>query len=112
MAIDIKPGSDPNSINLGSKGTVPVAIFSASTFDATRLDPLTVTLADAEVKIRGKGTPSSSIQDVDGDGLLDIVVHVETAQLQLSDTDTEAVLNGTTFDGLAVQGTDTVRIVR
>ena len=105
VAIDIKPGSDPNSINLGSKGTVPVAIFSAPTFDATRLDPLTVTLADAEVKVRGKGTPSSSIQDVDGDGLLDIVVHVETAQLQLSETDTEAVLNGTTFDGLAVQGT-------
>ena len=64
-----------------------------------------MTLADAEVKVRGKGTPSSSIQDVDGDGLLDIVVHVETAQLQLSETDTEAVLNGTTFDGLAVQGT-------
>jgi len=28
VAIDIKPGSDPNSIKLGSKGTIPVAILS------------------------------------------------------------------------------------
>lgn len=31
VQIDIKPGSDPNSINLGSKGTIPVAIFSTPT---------------------------------------------------------------------------------
>ena len=32
--IDIKPGSDPNSINTKSKGTIPVAILSGSGFDA------------------------------------------------------------------------------
>ena len=35
VAIDIKPGSYPNSINLKSNGKVPVAILSSPTFDAT-----------------------------------------------------------------------------
>ena len=34
VAIDIKPGGVPNSINLGSNGKVPVAILSTATFDA------------------------------------------------------------------------------
>ena len=34
VAIDIKPNAVPNTINLGSNGTVAVAIFSTSSFDA------------------------------------------------------------------------------
>ncbi len=110
--IDIKPGSCPNSINLGSNGNVPVAIFSTEDFDATTIDPTTVTLAGATVKIKGKGTPMSSFEDVDGDGLLDIVVHVDTSALELAAGDTDAILEGETFDGVKIRGTDTVRIVQ
>ena len=68
--IDIKPGSDPNSINLGSNGNVPVAILSSADFDATTVDPYTVTLAGAEVSLKGKAqTPMASVEDVNGDGL-------------------------------------------
>ena len=109
--IDIKPGSFPNSINLGSGGTVPVAIFSTFTFDATTVDPTTVTLASAPVKLRGQGMSMASFEDVNGDGLLDIVVHVETKTFELSETDTEAVLEGETFDGTRIRGVDTVRVV-
>ena len=56
VVIDIKPGSFPNSINLGSGGNVPVAICSTLDFDATTVDPLTVTLASAPAKLKGKGT--------------------------------------------------------
>jgi hypothetical protein len=111
VSIDIKPGSFPNSINLGSGGTVPVAIFSAATFDATTVDPLTVTLASAWVQLKGKGTPMASFEDVNQDGRLDLVVHVETQTLQLSSTDTTATLEGTTSSGLSIQGVDTVRVV-
>lgn len=109
--IDIKPGSFPNSINLGSGGTVPVAIFSTATFDATTVDPTTVTLASAPVKLKGQGTPMASFVDVNADGLLDLVVHVSTETLQLSEVDTEAVLEGQTFDGTTITGVDTVRVV-
>jgi murein DD-endopeptidase MepM/ murein hydrolase activator NlpD len=111
VTIDIKPGSDPNSINLGSGGNVPVGILSTTTFDATTADPTTVTLASSPVKLKGKGTPMASFEDVDGDGLLDLVVHVETQALELSETDEEAILEGETFDGVRIRGVDTVRIV-
>jgi len=111
VTIDIKPGSFPNSINLGNGGTVPVAIFSTATFDATNVDPLTVTLAGASVNLKGKGTPMAAFEDVNGDGLNDIVVHVSTSALVLTGVDTEAILNGKTLDGTPIRGTDSVRIV-
>lgn len=61
--------------------------------------------------LKGNGTPMASFSDVNGDGLTDIVVHVATDSLLLTDTDTEAVLMGETFDGIAFTGTDTIRIV-
>lgn len=111
VAIDIKPGSFPNSINLGSSGNVPVAIFSTATFDARTVSPTTVTLAGAAVRLRGQGTPMASFEDVNRDGLLDLVVQVTTEALQLSDTDTQAVLEGQTFDGTRIRGVDTVRVI-
>ena len=111
VAIDIKPGVSPNTVNLGSHGTVPVAILSMPGFDATTVNPTTVTLAGASVKVKGKGTPIASFTDVDADGLLDLMLHVETEALQLSDTDTEAVLLGQTFEGMHIRGVDTIRVV-
>ena len=113
VEIDIKPDSDPNSINLGSKGNVPVAIFSTPDFDATTINPTTVTLAGASVKLKGKGTPMASFEDVNGDTLLDIIVHIDTTALEeLSMGDMDVVLNGETYDDKKISGVDTVRIVR
>jgi hypothetical protein len=53
----------------------------------------------------------ASSQDVNGDGLLDLVIHVSTEALELSDTDTEVVLEGNTFGGAAIRGTDSVRVI-
>ena len=77
VTIDIKPGKSPNSINLGSNGTVPVAILSAPGFDATTINPLSVTLASAPVQLRGKGTPMVSHSDVNGDGMTDLLINVQ-----------------------------------
>lgn len=111
VPIDIKPGSDVNSINLGSGGTVPVGILSTQSFDAKTVDPATVTVAGAPVKLKGKGTPMASFEDVNGDGLLDLVVHVSTDALQLSESAMMAVLEGMTFSGAPIKGRDTVRVV-
>lgn len=111
VAIDIKPGSFPNSINLGSQGKTPVAILSAVDFDATQVDPLSVALASAPVKLKGNGSPMASFQDVNGDGLLDLVVHVDTECLDLTAADETATLTGETFAGQAIEGADSVRVV-
>jgi probable HAF family extracellular repeat protein len=111
VAIDVRPGSFPNNVNLGSGGTVPVAILSSPGFDATTVDPLTITLASASLRLTGRGTPMASFQDVNGDSLLDLMIHVETLALQLSETDTQAVLKGQTFSGIRIIGRDLVRTV-
>jgi photosystem II stability/assembly factor-like uncharacterized protein len=111
VTIDIKPGAFPNTIKLGSKGAVPVAIFSTPTFDATNVNPTSVSLASATVKLTGKGTPISSLQDVNGDGRLDLVVQIDTSALQLSAADTQATLQGQTFDQMRVAGSDLVRVL-
>ena len=111
VEIDIKPGSDDNPINLGSRGTVPVAILSTPEFDATNVDAITISLAGAGVKIKKKGTAQAASEDVNDDGLLDLVVHVVTGDLELSPEDTEAVLTAQDFDGNALRGADAVRLV-
>jgi hypothetical protein len=111
--IDIKPGSYPNSINLKSKGTVPVAILSTPDFEAAMVDPTTVTLAGAPVKLKNKGTPMASLEHVNGDGYQDLVVHIDTKQLNLNEGDTLAYLEGQTYDDppTPIKGVDTVNIV-
>ncbi len=112
VPIDIKPDSFPNSINLKAMGTVPVAVLSTPTFDATTVNPTTVTLASAFAGFRGRSQPMASAEDVNGDGLQDLVIHFETEDLALTETDTEAILEGETFGGTRIRGIDTVRIVR
>ena len=111
VRVDIKPGIQPNSINLGSNGVVPVAIVSTVSFDARTVNPSSVTLAGSHVRLKGKGTPMASVEDVDRDGLPDLVVHVSTEALQLTDADALAVLEGLTHDGIPIIGADSVRIV-
>ena len=42
IELDIKPGSDPNSVNPESMGVIPVAILTTGIFDSTTVDPATV----------------------------------------------------------------------
>jgi hypothetical protein len=110
--IDIKPGSYPNSINLKSNGVVPVVILSSTEFDATQINPETVTLAKAKVKQAGNnGKFSCGAQDINSDGLLDMVCHVITAQIVIDIGSSVAVLEAKTFSGLALRGEDSVKVV-
>jgi hypothetical protein len=108
--VDIKPGDDLNNINLRSSGKTPVAILSTATFDASTINPLTVSVAGAAVSLRPNGIPMSSLEDINGDGLLDLVVHVNTTTLQ-PNFDNECLLEGTTFAGQYFFGSDTITVV-
>lgn len=105
--IDIKPGSDPNSINLKSKGVVPVAVLTTDLFDAATVDPDTVYLESVKAV-------KWDMHDVDGDGDLDLLLHFSTKELAvvLDAFSTEATLSGETYDGETFSGTDSVRIVK
>lgn len=109
VGLDIKPGSVPNSINTRSKGVIPVAILSTATFDATSIDPRSVTFGPgAATEAHGRG----HIEDVNGDTIQDLVLHFSTQQSGLAVGDTQACVDGKTYGGAPIHGCDTVRIVR
>ena len=105
VTIDIKPGSYPNSINLKSKGTIPVAVLTNQFFNAKDIVIDSVTFAGAK-PTKGK------LEDVDKDGDSDLILHFNTQSLQISLTSTEAVLTGQLTNGNLIKGTDSVRIVQ
>jgi hypothetical protein len=95
VTIDIKPGSDPNSFNLRSRGLIPVAVITTPDFDATTVDPLTICFGDAEnpgqrdcSEAHGRG----HIEDVDGDGDLDLVLHFRTQQTGIDSGERSPIL--------------------
>lgn len=108
--IDIKPGSDPNSINLGAGGVVAVAVFGSTTlsFDRATVVSTTLTLA-------GATAVRFSVEDVNADGLLDLVLHFNISDLRLTTSSTSATLAGEILfsDGtrVAIVGSDSVRII-
>ena len=112
VTIDIKPGSDPNSINLGSAGVIPVAILSTDKFDATEVDPLSVDLNGASIKLVGKKERALCHQDfVNDDSLLDLVCQIEIHDFLIELGETEAMLTAETFAGQQIRGKDAVNIV-
>jgi len=107
--IDIKPGSFPNCINPDGKGVIPVAILTTDTFNAASVDPFSVTLEGAAVRVKGKSGNAGSLEDVDSDGDLDLVVHiVDDSPLVGMAT---ATVEGRTVDGLPITGSDSICIV-
>lgn len=112
--IDIKPGSTPNTINLGSNGVIPVAILSSAEFDAPLLvDTTTVQLqGKAGVRVKGNGDPLATERDVNGDGYIDLELKIEVENLEPGDIqDGIAEITGQTIDGQEFAGTDQVTIV-
>jgi hypothetical protein len=111
VGIDIKPGSADNPVNTKSNGKIPVAILSSATFDAPAVvDPATLTFGrtgdeDSFSHCGGSG------EDVNADGLPDLVCHFNTQATAFVLGDTVGILRGTTLDGVAFQGTDAVRIL-
>jgi hypothetical protein len=111
VTIDIKPGSDPNSINPKSKGKIPVAILSTADFDApgqVDRDALTFGPTGDEASL---AFCSRSPEDVDGDGYADLVCHFYTAKTGFQSGDEEGILKGQTVDGASIEGRDAVNIV-
>jgi len=104
VVIDIKPWSDPNSINLKNKGVIPVAILTTDEFDAAMVDPDTVLFA-------GAAPVHYAMEDVDNDGDMDMILHFNTQETDIMPGDTEATLTAQTYDGKAFFGTDSVRTI-
>jgi hypothetical protein len=105
VSIDIKPGSDPNAINPRSRGVIPVAILTSDTFDAKTVDEETVAFGPDGAEIVH---PRGHVEDVDGDGDLDLLLHFRTQETGIQCGDTEASLCGETLDGVPIESSDSI----
>jgi hypothetical protein len=113
--IDIKPGGYPNSINCyNEKEVITVAVLTTDDFDAMSVDHATVIFEGAnEIHVDKKtGEPLRHVEDVDLDGDLDLVFHFRLGDTDLSCISTQGTLTGERFDGIPIEGTDSVRMIR
>jgi len=111
--IDIKPGSDPNSINPNSKGLIAVAILGSDIFDVTTVDVTTLDFEGASPAhdLTDSIVYTEHLQNVNGDGYTDLVSHYRTQDTGIAKGDTDATLTGQTTGGTPITGTDSIMTV-
>ncbi|MFB6131174.1 MAG: PKD domain-containing protein [Salinigranum sp.] len=109
LDIDVKPGNgdETDSITPGARGNIPVVVYSTDDLDATTLDVSTLRFGPGGASVAHGG----HAEDVDGDGLVDLLLHFPSEDAGFSDGDTEATLAGQTSDGTDAVGTDEIRTV-
>lgn len=111
VGIDIKPGSDPNPVNPGGNGRIPVAILASADFDplaAVDVASLRFGLTGDEPSLAFCNTGG---EDVDGDGRADLICHFFTRKTGFGGGSSAGILKGMTLAGMPLAGSDTVRIV-
>jgi hypothetical protein len=110
--IDIKPGSRENPINRKSEGKIPVAILSTADWSVpTNVDRTSLTFGRTGDE-HSLAFCNEDSQDVNNDGLPDLVCHFSTQLTGFQAGDTFGILNGKTKDGAAFTAKDSVRIVK
>ncbi|HEX7024706.1 MAG TPA: LamG domain-containing protein [Gemmatimonadales bacterium] len=110
VAIDVLPGDPANRLPCGNpRALVTVAVLSSATFDATLLDPGSARFGPseaAEVHRDSQGIAQRHLEDVNGDGLRDLVLHFRFGETGLGCQSTEAGLTISDAEGAEYQGTD------
>ena len=134
VALDIKPGSCPNSFNRKSHGVLPVALVGTESFDVMDIDLGTVQLSrsdgvggfvdailpafeDAATVFDGE---LCDCHELGGDGVVDLSIKfpspLVTSELQLDEFSKNDLVpldvTGVLLDGTAFRGSDCIRIVK
>jgi hypothetical protein len=125
VAVDIKPTSCPNPLNVKSKGVLPVAILGKEDLDVSIVDV-------GSIQLEGVAPVRFDYEDVaapfDGelcdcheagpDGILDLVLYFDTQEVVgavgpvVDGEELELTLTGALYDGTPIGGSDYIRIIR
>ena len=108
VGLDIKPHGYPNSVNPRSRGVIPVAILGSDTFDVADVDVTTLAFGPSGASIAHM---HGHLQDVNFDGITDLVAHYRTRETGIACGDESATLTGETLGGQPFEGTDSIQTV-
>ncbi len=114
--IDVKPGDDYTPININrERGYIPVAVIGTENFNPkNEIDVKNIRFGSPDVVKEGGGATPRNYGDIDelhGDGYLDLVFHFPIQETHFDEGDTKARLEAKTEDGGTVFGTDEINII-
>lgn len=110
VGIDVRPNNAHNQVNTSANQLVPVAILSNASLDA----PNEVDVESVEFRGAHPLPTSSTVEDVNADGLDDLVVRFRARSLadpsaeECANPALKHVLTGSTIDARAFSGSDTI----
>lgn len=105
ITIDIRPESPRNVVQLDITGKLPVAVLSTLEFSATSLVPSSIRFGKTGTEA---ASAKPSVEDVNADGLPDLVCFFRIEETGLTCDSTKGVLKAVTGGGVPVQGADSL----
>jgi hypothetical protein len=110
VRVDVRPGEPSDVVNPGAQGVLPVAVLGEPDLDVATIDVATLRFADAPVRRAGR-RPQAWTRDADGDGIADLVAHVESSALAIAPGDSVAPLEAKAAGNLTLRGRARIRTV-
>lgn len=103
VAVDLKPGSDPNCVKPSSRGSVSVAILGASDLDVSQIDQSSLDFGGAVPQRCDLGDQAPA------DGIPDLTCHFQNLAVAWPAPGSDCgdvVLTGALTDGTEIEGAD------
>ncbi|MBW2388242.1 MAG: hypothetical protein JRG89_07365, partial [Deltaproteobacteria bacterium] len=110
VEIDVDPDSEENRVNLNSNGMLRVAILGSPDFDAADIDVTRTFLGSVRATPAHK--KGGHVEDVNDDGLLDLVTHYRIRTSGIEPGDVEICLRGQLNDRTPFTGCGRISTVK